>query len=70
VWPPCLPDLTAQNFFGGRGEEVLCEVNWSARQAPNRDVLMFSEAAENIQPHYLMLLNIYPSEPCIRDQAI
>jgi hypothetical protein len=58
------------DFFGGRGEKELCEVNWSARQVPNRDGLMFPEAAENIQPHHLMLLNIYPSEPCIKDQAI
>ena len=45
MWPPCLPDLTTLNFFGGRGEEELCEVNWSAREAQNRDGLMFSEAS-------------------------
>ena len=57
-------------FFGGRVEEELCEVNWDARQAQNGDGLMFSEAAENIKPRHLMLLIVYPSEPCIRDQAI
>lgn len=51
-----------REFFGGRGEEELCEVNWSARQAPNRDGLMFSEDAENIKPQHLMLSNTNPSE--------
>jgi hypothetical protein len=61
VLPPCLPDLTALDFFGGRGEEELCEVNWSARESQNHGGLMFLEAAKNIQPHHLLLLTMYSS---------